>query len=58
MLLLDDGKMMLYGGVWGGRMVVLATETDQVLETYYNHTDTVSALATNKEESYLISGIL
>lgn len=55
-LLIEDGKVMIYGGLWDGRLTILATDTDQILETYDNHTSTVSALAVDREETYIISG--
>lgn len=56
LVLLDNGKLMVCGGFWDGRMFLLATDNDHILETYYNHTETVSALAVDKDETYLVTG--
>lgn len=53
---LCDGKLLFCGGFWDGRMFMVSVDQDQVLESYYNHTDSVTVLVTDKRERYLISG--
>jgi hypothetical protein len=47
---------MVFGGYWDGRLSLYSLETETPAEVYYNHSDTITAIATDDKEKYLISG--
>ncbi len=44
------------GGYWDGRLSLFSTDSDSLLETYFYHSDTITAIASDHKENFLITG--
>mmetsp|Transcript_11172 Transcript_11172/g.9550 ORF Transcript_11172/g.9550 Transcript_11172/m.9550 type:complete len:269 (-) Transcript_11172:505-1311(-) len=53
---LNMGKIAAAGGYWDGRLNLHSTENDSIIDTYYNHTETITCLISDDKENFLISG--
>jgi len=53
---MNNGKSIVSGGYWDGRLATYSTETDTVGDIYYNHNDSVTTIVIDEKEEYLISG--
>lgn len=44
------------GGYWDGRLNLYSIEKDALFDAYYHHTNTITALAVDNEETLLVTG--
>jgi hypothetical protein len=55
-LILNQGKSLVFGGYWDGRISVVSTENENVNDSYEAHAETVCVLANDRKENFIISG--
>lgn len=41
------GKIIAVGGFWDGKLKFISKDTDSIIETYNNHTDTITVVITD-----------
>ncbi|KRX06058.1 Quinonprotein alcohol dehydrogenase-like superfamily [Pseudocohnilembus persalinus] len=58
MTFIEDGKLILLGGFYDGRLSIFSGETGKLLYSINNHQDTITALAYCKKNRFLVSGII
>jgi WD40 repeat protein len=56
LVFLNLGKIIVVGGCWDGRLTMYATDTDNVIDVYTHHADTVTSIAADNKENFLITG--
>jgi hypothetical protein len=55
-LLLNQGKLFALGGYWDGKLILMNSENGSVASIYTQHQNTITCLAGDKNENFLISG--
>ena len=54
---LDSGKILAAGGYWDGRLTLFSVERDMILDSYYYHSDTITAIAAANDDTFLVTGM-
>lgn len=47
---------MIVGGYWDGKLLLISTDNDSVIDLYNYHQDTITCLALDPKETVLITG--
>ena len=55
-MFLNSCKLLAVGGFWDGKIGMINVDQDYFIEGYFNHNDTVTVLAADSKETFLISG--
>lgn len=49
-------KILICGGQWDGRLIMISTETDNIIDFYIQHIDTVTVIESDRKDNFLITG--
>ena len=49
-------QIIVAGGYWDGRLVMHSVDTDTIMEIYSDHVDTITSIAADNKENFLITG--
>jgi len=53
---IDSGKIIAAGGYWDGRLTLFSVEKDMINDSYYYHSDTITAIAAAHDDTFLVTG--
>ena len=49
-------KILVCGGYWDGRLVLISTENDNIIEVYNQHVEAITVIEEDSKENFLITG--